>query len=70
MQTVASLVREIQELMEDLKISPTTTLDNRILGSLAIPSAEGTPVLQTTEVLTISNAQKPFCRNFHDKNGQ
>lgn len=50
MQTVASIVRSIQELMEELQISPTTPLDNRVLGSLAIPSAEGIPILQTTEV--------------------
>lgn len=51
MQTVASLVSTVQDLMEELKISATTPLDNRILGSLAIPSSTGAPVLQTTEVL-------------------
>lgn len=50
MQTVASLVSTVQDLMEELKISATTALDNRILGSLAIPSSTGVPVLQTTEV--------------------
>lgn len=50
MQTVASLVSTVQGLMEELKISATTALDNRILGSLAIPSSTGAPVLQTTEV--------------------
>lgn len=50
MQTVASLVRSIQELMDELQIPPSTPLDNRVLGSLAIPSAEGIPILQTTEV--------------------
>lgn len=50
MQTVASIVRSIQELMEELQIPPSTPLDNRVLGSLAIPSAEGIPILQTTEV--------------------
>ncbi|CAM9344068.1 unnamed protein product [Sphacelaria rigidula] len=49
MQTVASIVRSIQELMEELQIPPSTPLDNRVLGSLAIPSAEGIPILQTTE---------------------
>ncbi|CAM9223821.1 unnamed protein product, partial [Hapterophycus canaliculatus] len=49
MQTVASLVSTVQDLMEELKISATTALDNRILGSLAIPSSTGVPVLQTTE---------------------
>lgn len=50
MQTVASLVSTVQDLMEELKISATTALDNRILGSLAVPSSTGVPVLQTTEV--------------------
>lgn len=50
MQTVADIVRSVQELMDELKITATTPLDNRILGSLAIPSPEGPPVLQTTEV--------------------
>eukprot|EP00752_Nemacystus_decipiens_P008014 g7161.t1 len=49
MQTVASLVSTVQDLMEELKISAMTPLDNRILGSLAIPSSTGAPVLQTTE---------------------
>lgn len=50
MQTVATLVSAVQDLMEELKISPSNALDNRILGSLAIPSSNGTPVLQSTEV--------------------
>lgn len=50
MQTVASLVSTVQDLMEELKIPAATALDNRILGSLAIPSSTGVPVLQTTEV--------------------
>lgn len=50
MQTVASLVSTVQDLMEELKIPAGTALDNRILGSLAIPSSTGVPVLQTTEV--------------------
>ncbi|CAM9748161.1 unnamed protein product [Ectocarpus sp. 8 AP-2014] len=49
MQTVASLVSTVQDLMEELKIPAATALDNRILGSLAIPSSTGVPVLQTTE---------------------
>ncbi|CAM9095244.1 unnamed protein product, partial [Laminaria digitata] len=49
MQTVATLVSAVQDLMEELKISPSNALDNRILGSLAIPSSNGTPVLQSTE---------------------
>ena len=53
MQTVASLVSTVQDLMEELKISAATPLDNRILGSLAIPSSTGAPVLQTTEVMHI-----------------
>lgn len=52
MQTVATLVSAVQDLMEELKISASTALDNRILGSLAIPSSNGTPVLQSTEVLS------------------
>ncbi len=51
MQTVASLVSTVQDLMEELKIPATTPLDNRILGSLAVPSSTGAPVLQTTEVM-------------------
>ena len=50
MTTIISLVTSIQELMEELKITASTPLDNRILGSLAIPSASGVPVLQTAEV--------------------
>lgn len=50
MHTVASLVSTIQELMDELKISAATPLDNRILGSLAIPSSNGVPVLQNAEV--------------------
>lgn len=53
MQTVATLVSAVQDLMEELKISPSSALDNRILGSLAIPSSNGTPVLQSTEVRII-----------------
>ncbi|CAM9431919.1 unnamed protein product [Ascophyllum nodosum] len=49
MTTIISLVTSIQELMEELKITASTPLDNRILGSLAIPSASGVPVLQTAE---------------------
>lgn len=52
MQTVATLVSSVQDLMEELKISASTALDNRILGSLAIPSSNGTPVLQSTEVFS------------------
>ena len=51
MQTVASLVSTVQDLMEELKIPATSPLDNRILGSLAVPSSTGAPVLQTTEVM-------------------
>lgn len=61
MQTVATLVSTVQELMDELKISPTTALDNRILGSLAIPSSSGAPVLQTTEVL---RTLRPFPQQF------
>lgn len=50
MQTVANVVHSIQALMEELKIPSTTPLDNRIFGSLAMPSSTGLPVLQTTEV--------------------
>lgn len=55
MQTVVSLVSLIQELMQELKISATTALDNRVLGSLAIPSSTGAPVLQSTEVMYCSS---------------
>lgn len=60
MQTVATLVSAVQDLMEELKISASTALDNRILGSLAIPSSNGTPVLQSTEVHSsrIANRQR------------
>lgn len=57
MQTVAAAVRSVQELMEELKILPTTPLDNRILGSLAVPSPSGVPILQTTEVLIVALIQ-------------
>lgn len=50
MQAVASLVGTVQDLMDELKISPTTALDNRILGSVPITSASGHVVLQTPEV--------------------
>lgn len=50
MQTVASLVSRVQDLMDQLKISVATDLDKRIQGSLAIPSSSGAPALQTTEV--------------------
>lgn len=63
MQTVASLVSTVQSLMEELKISATTALDNRILGSLAIPSSTGAPVLQTTEVPYVRVAQRRFSLN-------
>lgn len=50
MNTIISLVSSIQNLMEELDLPPSTPLDNRIFGSLAIPSAGGVPVLQTPEV--------------------
>lgn len=61
MQTVATLVSAVQDLMEELKISASTALDNRILGSLAIPSSNGTPVLQSTEVciLYVTSYRQP-----------
>lgn len=50
MQNIAGLVSTVQELMEELKISATTALDNRILGSVPTPSPSGHLVLQTPEV--------------------
>lgn len=50
MQMVADLVRSVQELMQELQTSPTTELDNRVLGSLAFSSPSGKPELRTTEV--------------------
>lgn len=50
MNTIISLVSSIQNLMEELDLPPSTPLDNRVFGSLAIPSAGGVPVLQTPEV--------------------
>ncbi|CAM9126956.1 unnamed protein product [Choristocarpus tenellus] len=49
MQTVAEVVHGIQVLMGELKMTATTELDNRVLGSLAHPACTGVPVLQTTE---------------------
>lgn len=53
MQAVAMLVSAVQDLMDELKISPTTALDNRILGSVPISSPSGHLVLQTPEVRSV-----------------
>ncbi|CAM9160246.1 unnamed protein product [Discosporangium mesarthrocarpum] len=49
MRTIAELVHGIQILMSELKMTVSTELDNRVMGSLGHPSPSGAPTLQSTE---------------------